>query len=234
MKHLLTILLFTSSAIAMDTEVVKQPEAQEVLPAPPKQNNKPPVAKDKQEEELPLPLAQNDQAHASRLFVRNTAEHPLLIKYTKNGIELRRVVRSTTTLYICPPVLLSSVKVFLHGKYKGKSNIETLSMGLLSQQDLAGKILSRVIKETPVDIYLEVSLPKGLKGAVSSFGFDVNSQPTDNNLALPETLEYVFPHAHSLINKGSVLLSITGYDFIALRHFLNVPEDASRIRRWAG
>ena len=70
MKHLLTALLFTSTLGAMEEEVLKEKTVQPNT----------------------IPLALQEEAKESRLFIRNFTDKPLLIKYIDNNKRLKRQV----------------------------------------------------------------------------------------------------------------------------------------------
>lgn len=175
-----------------------------------------------------LPLALSEDAQQSRLFINNSTDQAVLIKFTNNSKLLQRIVREKSSLYICSPLLLSSIKVFPHGKYKGKANIESMTAGIAQQPDKSGEILSCIIKEKKVDVYLNILLPKGISSVFSSFGYEIQSQRTDTLQALPATLEEVFPYIKILVASSKGILStFTSSEKISPRHFLSVPEEAS-------
>ena len=203
MNHLLTALLLTSTLIAMEEVVVE-------------------------EEPNELPLALSEEAQNSRLFIKNFTEQPLLIKYVDNEKRLKRVVRKNNILYLCSPLLLSSVKVFPYGKYRGNVNIESMTGGIAKQPDNAGEILTCIIKETPLDIFLNVQPHEGFGSTLLPFYYSVNSKPKGENYDLPTSLKEVFPHVKKLvIGDTSIIASFTSPGTITSRYFLNIPEGSS-------
>ncbi len=224
MKQLFIAILLTSPTYAMEADTVILEDGQvSSIPSVPETELLP--SEDNPPE--PIPLAQSKEAQESRFFVTNHTSEPALLKYTVDKTSLKRVVRAHTTLYICAPVLLSSVTIFPHGWLKGTVNIESITGGVAKQPEQAGKILASVIKETPVDIFLDIILPQGISGTFSSFNLLISSERKNANYKLPATLEEALPYVSKLASGEKGLLSSITNGTVDPRHILSVPDDAS-------
>ncbi len=205
MKHLLTALLLTSTLIAMEEIVVDK-----------------------------LPLALSEEAQNSRLFIKNFTEQPLLIKYIDNKKTLERVVRKKSILYLWSPLLLSSVKVFPYGKYRGNVNIESMTGGIAKQPDNAGEILNCIIKETPVDISLNVQPYEGFGSKLLPFSYLVTSKAKEENLDLPTSLKEVFPHVTTLVNElGNLVNALLDRSYKILIKGIRLQEEEGTLHKLA-